>query len=74
MAQEGGCQVLCVTHNLAFQQICDSVIQVLLTNSSYLSKTCSYIHSSTSHYYSLLSNPFAHPLFNLYYVVHVYTM
>ncbi|KAL3152957.1 hypothetical protein ABBQ38_011987 [Trebouxia sp. C0009 RCD-2024] len=28
MTQDGGCQVLCVTHNLAFQQICSSIIQV----------------------------------------------
>ena len=27
MTQDGGCQVLCVTHNLAFQQICSSVVQ-----------------------------------------------
>lgn len=29
MAQNGGCQILCVTHNLAFQQICSTIIQVL---------------------------------------------
>ena len=29
MAQGEGCQILCVTHNLAFQQICSSIIQVL---------------------------------------------
>ncbi|DBA87444.1 TPA: hypothetical protein ACH3X1_004485 [Trebouxia sp. C0004] len=29
MAQSGGCQILCVTHNLAFQQTCSSIIQVL---------------------------------------------
>lgn len=29
MAQSGECQILCVTHNLAFQQICSSVVQVL---------------------------------------------
>ncbi|KAL0034643.1 hypothetical protein WJX77_000708 [Trebouxia sp. C0004] len=28
MAQSGGCQILCVTHNLAFQQTCSSIIQV----------------------------------------------
>ncbi|KAL0051989.1 hypothetical protein WJX82_005987 [Trebouxia sp. C0006] len=28
MAQSGGCQIMCVTHNLAFQQICSSIIQV----------------------------------------------
>ncbi|KAL0033641.1 hypothetical protein WJX79_009327 [Trebouxia sp. C0005] len=28
MAQSRGCQILCVTHNLAFQQICSSIIQV----------------------------------------------
>ena len=31
MTQNRGCQVLCVTHNLAFQQICSSVVQVSLT-------------------------------------------
>ena len=36
MAQGGGCQILCVTHNLAFQQICSSIIQVLTTLSTLL--------------------------------------
>lgn len=27
MAQNAGCQVLCVTHNVAFQQLCSSIIQ-----------------------------------------------
>ncbi|KAK9812833.1 hypothetical protein WJX72_004444 [[Myrmecia] bisecta] len=28
IASDGGCQVLCVTHNAAFQQICDTIVQV----------------------------------------------
>lgn len=28
-ASDGGCQILCVTHNAAFQQVCDAYIQVV---------------------------------------------